>query len=87
MYRVEQAPGQRSRGYDVSTTIDRSQPIAVTLTLTAEHWEMVARVLSNGPYGVVAPLIGQIQQQCMRYAEVPAEHMRTRLNGEERPDA
>jgi hypothetical protein len=51
--------------------IDRNQPIAVTLTLAAGHWEAVMQVLNNGPYGVVAPLISSIQQQCMRHAEVP----------------
>jgi hypothetical protein len=74
----------------MSATIDRNLPIAVTATLTAEQWELVARVLSNGPYNVVAQLISQIQQQCMRHAtEVPAEYMpmRARPNGEEQPDA
>lgn len=60
----------------MSATIDRSRPIAVTLT--AEQWEMVARVLSNAPYNVVATLIGTIQQQCMRHADV----MQMRGNGE-----
>jgi hypothetical protein len=71
----------------MSATIDRSQPIAVTLT--AEQWQVAMQVLSNGPYNVVAELIGQIQQQCMRYAEAPPEHipMRARPNGEEQPDA
>jgi hypothetical protein len=50
----------------MSGTIDRNQPIAVTLT--AEQWQAVMQVLGGGPYSVVAPLIGQIQQQCMRHA-------------------
>jgi hypothetical protein len=62
----------------MSATLDRSQPIAVTLS--AEQWEMVARVLSNGPYNVVASLIGRIQVQCMRHAEPPLMQMRG--NGE-----
>ena len=63
----------------MSTTIDRSLPIAVTLT--AEQWQQIMQVLSNGPYSVVAPLIGAVQQQCMRHAmPLPA-------NGEDRPDA
>ena len=56
----------------MSTTIERNLPISVTLS--AEQWEAVMRVLSNGPYSVVAPLIGLIQQQCMRHAvPLPAE--------------
>jgi hypothetical protein len=38
-------------------------------------------VLSNGPYSVVAALIGSIQQQCMRYAEPLPEHMPMRVPG------
>jgi hypothetical protein len=68
----------------MSGTIDRSQPIAVTLP--AEQWEMVARVLSNGPYNVVAQLISEIQRQCMRHAEPLLSGM-ARPNGEEQPDA
>jgi hypothetical protein len=63
----------------MSATIQHSLPIAVTLT--AEQWEMVARVLSNGPYNVVAPLISSIQQQCMRHAEPLPEHMPMRVPG------
>jgi hypothetical protein len=63
----------------MSTTIDRSRPI--TVTLTAEQWQAVMQVLSNGPYSVVAALIGSIQQQCMRYAEPLPEHMPMRVPG------
>jgi hypothetical protein len=67
----------------MSTTIDRSQPIAVTLA--AEQWQAVMQVLSNGPYNVVAPLIDGIQQQCMRHAEpqreMLPEHMPMRVPG------
>ena len=59
----------------MSTTIERDRPI--TVTLTAEQWQMVMQVLSNGPYNAVAPLIGAIQQQCMRHV-VPE-----RPNGED----
>jgi hypothetical protein len=69
----------------MSATIDRSLPIAVTLT--AEQWQMVMQVLSKAPYEVVAQLIGAIQQQCMRHAEPLPEHMVARPNGEEQPDA
>ena len=52
------------RQHTMSGTIDRNLPIAVTFT--AEQWEAIARILSNGPYNVVAPLIAGIQQQCMQ---------------------
>jgi hypothetical protein len=57
----------------MSTTIERNLPISVTLT--AEQWQAVMQVLSNGPYHTVAPLIGSIQQQCMRHSvpERPTE--------------
>ena len=58
----------------MSAAINHDLPIAVTVS--AEQWEMVARVLSNGPYNVVAPLISQIQQQCMRHAEMSQMPMR-----------
>lgn len=63
----------------MSATIDRSQP--VTVTFTAEQWQAVMQVLSSGPYNVVAPLIGHIQQQCMRHAEPLPEHMPMRVPG------
>jgi hypothetical protein len=62
----------------MSATIDRSQP--VTVTLTAEQWELVMRMLAKAPYEVVAPFISHIQQQCMRHAEAPMMQMRG--NGE-----
>jgi hypothetical protein len=65
----------------MSTTIERNQPIDVTLT--AEQWQVVMQVLANGPYNAVAPLIGAIQQQCMRHLTPMPE----RINGEDRPDA
>jgi hypothetical protein len=57
---------------EMSTTIERTQPISVTLS--AEQ-QAVMQVLSNGSYNMVAPLIGSIQQQCMRHAvpERPTE--------------
>jgi hypothetical protein len=39
------------------------QPLSVTLT--AEQWEAVMRLLADGPYRIAAPLIQTIQQQCM----------------------
>ncbi len=38
----------------------------IPVTLEAQAWETVMRVLSEAPYRVVAPLIGEIQGQCMR---------------------
>jgi hypothetical protein len=40
-----------------------TQPL--TVTLEAQQWEQVMRLLADGPYRVVAPLIQAIQQQCM----------------------
>jgi hypothetical protein len=54
------------RGADVTPT-DK-----IAVTLEAQNWETVMRVLSEAPYRVVAPLIGEIQSQCMReQAEQP----------------
>jgi len=70
-----------------SPEIPRHMPIAVTLT--AEQWQAVMQVLGGGPYSVVAPLIGQIQQQCMRYSAPLPAHMPLRVpggaNGEDQP--
>jgi hypothetical protein len=52
----------------MSGTIDRNQPISVTMTLPVGHWEAVLRVLDNAPHNIVRSLIDQIQQQCMRHA-------------------
>ena len=38
----------------------------LSVTLQAQSWETLMRVLSEAPYRVVAPLIGEIQGQCMR---------------------
>ena len=40
----------------------------LTVTLEAQQWEAVMRVLAKSPYEVVAPLIHAIQQQCMAAA-------------------
>jgi hypothetical protein len=34
--------------------------------LEAQAWETVMRLLSEAPYRIVAPLISEIQSQCMR---------------------
>jgi hypothetical protein len=52
----------------MSATIDRNQPITVTMTVPAGHWELVMQELLKGPYGIVAPLISEIQRQCMQHA-------------------
>jgi hypothetical protein len=36
------------------------------VTLEAQGWEAVMRVLSEAPYRIAAPLIAEIQSQCMR---------------------
>jgi hypothetical protein len=41
----------------------------LSVTLQAQSWETVMRVLSGGPYNVVAPLIAEIQRQCARREE------------------
>jgi hypothetical protein len=38
----------------------------ILVTLEAQAWETVMRVLSEAPFRVVAPLISEIQAQCMR---------------------
>jgi hypothetical protein len=35
------------------------------VTLEAQAWETVMRVLSEAPYRIVAPLISEIQRQCV----------------------
>jgi hypothetical protein len=46
------------------------------VTLEAQAWETVMRVLSEAPYRVVAPLIQDIQRQCLHAptAAVEVEH-------------
>jgi hypothetical protein len=63
----------------MSATIDRSQP--VTVTFTAEQWQIVMQLLAKRPYEEVAPFIGHIQQQCMRHAEALPGHMPMRVPG------
>jgi hypothetical protein len=43
----------------------------IPVTLEAQNWETIMRVLSEAPYRVVAPLIGEIQAQCMRQQAEP----------------
>ena len=48
----------------------------VAVTLEAQSWEMIMRVLADAPYRISAPLINEIQRQCMPRQEpvlVPSE--------------
>lgn len=44
--------------------LNATDPIAVTLT--AQEWEAVMRMLSDQPYKMVAPFIQSIQSQCVQ---------------------
>ena len=46
----------------------------IPVTLEAQAWETVMRVLSEAPYRVVAPLIGEIQRQCVALGDERAHH-------------
>lgn len=48
------------------TPIPPTERLAVTLE--AQQWNAVIAVLSEAPYRVAAPLIGEIQRQCMAVA-------------------
>jgi len=45
----------------------------IAVTLEAQSWELIARVLADAPFRVVAPLIAEIQRQCMRHSVREAE--------------
>jgi len=57
--------------------IDAATPISVTLT--ALEWNQVLSVVQEGPYRVVAPLIGKISEQ----AQAGAGLAPARSNGAE----
>lgn len=40
----------------------------ILVTLAAVQWETILVQLAEGPYKIVAPLMGAIQQQCMSQA-------------------
>lgn len=63
------------------TEIPPTMPLAVTLP--AQQWLVVQQVLSEGPYRLVQPLIGEIQRQCIAQAEQQnqPEFMPRRVNG------
>jgi hypothetical protein len=41
----------------------------IPVTLEAQSWEQILRVLADAPFRVVAPLIAEIQRQCVRREE------------------
>jgi hypothetical protein len=41
----------------------------IPVVLEAQSWELIARVLADAPFRVVAPLIAEIQRQCARREE------------------
>ena len=45
----------------------------IPVVLEAQSWEQIMRVLADAPFRVVAPLIAEIQRQCARRKEEPAE--------------
>jgi 16S rRNA A1518/A1519 N6-dimethyltransferase RsmA/KsgA/DIM1 with predicted DNA glycosylase/AP lyase activity len=48
----------------------------IAVTLNAQAWDTVMRILADAPYRISAPLIGEIQRQCMprqEPAQVPSE--------------
>jgi hypothetical protein len=53
--------------------IPADMPLPVTLR--AMQWEMTLQVLRKGPYEVVAPIIEDIQRQCMRGAMPREQHL------------
>lgn len=55
----------------------------LTVTLEAQQWNAVMALLAEGPYRVAAPLIQEIQRQCMSASvQVPTNGV-----GEEARDA
>jgi len=55
----------------------------LTVTLTAQQWQTVLQVMSEGPFRLVSQIIWQVQSQCMGAAQAEAlpEHMPARPNG------
>jgi hypothetical protein len=44
----------------------------IPVTLEVQSWELIARVLADAPFRVVAPLISEIQRQCAQRREEEA---------------
>jgi hypothetical protein len=45
----------------------------IPVTLEAQSWEQIMRVLADAPFRVVAPLIAEIQNQCARQRQTTPE--------------
>ena len=45
----------------------------IPVTLEAQSWEQIMRVLADAPFRVVAPFIAEIQNQCARHSVREAE--------------
>ena len=41
----------------------------IAVTLEAQSWETIMRILADAPYRVSAPFIIEIQNQCIRQSE------------------
>ena len=48
--------------------IDRATKL--TVVLEAQQWDAILNTLADGAYRVTAPLIAEIQQQCMQQSQV-----------------
>jgi len=59
--------------------IEATAPISVTLQ--AQQWNVLLGVLAEGPYRVVAPLIGAITEQAQRAGGAAAAGPAPRPNG------
>jgi hypothetical protein len=51
----------------------------LTITLEAQQWNTVMATLADGPFRVVAPLIQEMQRQCM--TQEPQQQTLGRGNG------
>lgn len=45
----------------------------IAVTLEAQSWDLIARVLADAPFRIVAPLIAEIQNQCARQRQTTPE--------------
>jgi len=46
----------------------------LSVTLPAQSWETVMRVLADAPFRIVAPLISEIQRQCVASGDGRVHH-------------
>jgi hypothetical protein len=66
--------------------IDRTSRLSVMLE--AQQWDAVLNALADGPYRVTAPLIAEIQRQCMQQEHTAVDSgaaLAARRNGEVQP--